>query len=83
MGFVMSVDLHSVFRNTRDIDTTLRTFVLRAAASGEPSAEIICGKGEGKLRARVLTYLRQPQIAKLVKGAAVDPDNEGRVVLRF
>jgi len=80
---VLSVDLHAVFRNNRDIDNTLRTFVLRAAASGEPSAEIICGKGEGKLRARVLAYLRQPQVAKLIKSAAVDPDNDGRVVVRF
>jgi DNA-nicking Smr family endonuclease len=80
---VLSVDLHAVFRNTRDIDNTLRTFVLRAAASGESRAEIICGKGEGKLRTRVLTYLRQPQVARLVKGADVDPDNDGRIVLRF
>lgn len=80
---MLSIDLHPVFRSTRDIDNTLRTFVLRAAASGETSAEIICGKGEGKLRARVLTYLRQPQIARLVKGSEVDPDNDGRIVLRF
>jgi DNA-nicking Smr family endonuclease len=80
---MLSIDLHPVFRNNRDIDTTLRTFLVRAAAGGETRAEVICGKGAGKLRARVLTYFRQPHVAKLIAGVDVDPDNDGRIVVRL
>lgn len=80
---MLSIDLHPIFRNDRDIDNTLRTFIVRAAAGGEPQAEIVCGKGEGKLRSRVLTYLRQPHVARMVRAAEVDPGNHGRIIVRL
>ena len=80
---MLSLDLHPVFRSGRDIDNALRTFLLRAAASGEPQAEIVCGKGSGQLRERVLTFLSQPHVRRLHAGAAPDPHNPGRVLVRF
>ena len=80
---MLSLDLHPVYRSGRDIDNALRTFLLRAAASGEPRAEIVCGRGSGRLRERVLTFLAQPHVRRLHAGAAADPRNPGRVLVEF
>lgn len=80
---MLSIDLHPIFRSDRDLDTALRTFLVRAAASGQDRAEVICGKGSGKLRSRVLTFCRQPHVARMIAGVDVDPDNEGRIVVRL
>lgn len=78
---MLSLDLHPIFRNNQDIDNALRTFVLRAASSGEAQAVIIPGKGKAQLAERVLTYLRQPHVRKHVPRAEVDSKNPGRILL--
>jgi DNA-nicking Smr family endonuclease len=80
---LLSLDLHPIFRSNRDIDTALRTFIIRAAATGQTVVEIIPGKGSGKLRQRVITFLGQPQVRKLYSRYEVAPGNEGRIIVHL
>ncbi|MGW2639035.1 Smr/MutS family protein [Streptomyces sp. NPDC001348] len=79
----LTLDLHPLFRNERDIDRAVRAILFKAAATKADRVEIIPGKGSGKLKARVLATLRQPHLKKLYVGFEVDPSNEGRIVVRF
>ncbi|MGW2741260.1 Smr/MutS family protein [Streptomyces sp. NPDC001450] len=79
----MSLDLHPLFRNNRDIELALRQFVFRANHSGEQVAEIIPGKGSGQLRARVLAFLDQKHIRRLYVRREVDSGNTGRILVYF
>ena len=80
---MLSLDLHPIFRNNRDIELALRQFLFAAAQSGEPVAEIISGKGSGQLHRRVLTFLDQKHIRKLYARRETDPDNTGRILVHF
>jgi DNA-nicking Smr family endonuclease len=80
---MLSLDLHPIFRNSRDIDTALRVFMVRAAASGETAVELIPGKGTGQLRQRVLTYLRQPHVKKLYERIELDQSNTGHIIVHL
>jgi len=80
---MMTLDLHPVFRNNRDIELALRQFLFRASHAGEPVAEIIPGKGSGRLRARVLAFLDQKHIRKLYVRREVDSGNSGRILVYF
>ncbi|MFF8593830.1 Smr/MutS family protein [Streptomyces sp. NPDC015220] len=80
---MLSLDLHPLFRNNRDIELALRQFIFRAHQSGEPVAEIIPGKGTGQLRARVLAFLEQKHIARLYERVEVKDGNTGRVLVHF
>jgi dsDNA-specific endonuclease/ATPase MutS2 len=79
----LTIDLHPIFRNERDIDRTVRAAVFRAAGEKLDTLEIIPGKGAGKLRDRVLAVLRQPHLKKLYRSVDVDPANAGRIVVYF
>jgi DNA-nicking Smr family endonuclease len=76
-----SLDLHPIFRNNRDIDSAVRTFVFAAYNSGEVTAEIIPGKGKQRLQKHVLAYLNQRHMRRFCKRAEVDPRNEGRIIV--
>lgn len=80
---MLTLDLHPVFRNERDIDRKVREILFRAAREREPVVEIISGRGKGKLRARVLAMLAQPHLRKLYKRYEVDEHNEGRILVYF
>ncbi|MEV5840112.1 Smr/MutS family protein [Nocardia sp. NPDC052112] len=80
---MLSLDLHPIFRNNRDIDLAMRQFLIRAARSGTPVAAIIPGKGSGQLQSRVLAFLDQKHIKKLYVRRESDPDNTGRVLVYF
>jgi DNA-nicking Smr family endonuclease len=79
----LTVDLHPFFRNDRAIDNAVRTAVFRAAREQVEVVEIICGKGSGMLRKRVLALLGQPHIRKLYRNVDSSSDNEGRILVRF
>ena len=83
MPEVLSVDLHPIFRNDRDIDTAVRTAIFRAAREKIKTVEIITGKGAGKLKHRVLAMLNQPHLKKLYRRVETDADNDGRVLVHF
>ena len=79
----LTLDLHPIFRNDRDIDRKVRETIFRAAREHVPTVEIITGKGDGKLRKRVLAMLGSPHLKKLYKRYQVDPDNDGRILVYF
>lgn len=80
---LLTLDLHPIFRNNRDIELALRETVFRAAATGVDVVEIIPGKGTGKLKRRVLAFLAQKHIRKLYVRVETDASNEGRVLVHF
>ncbi|MGW7820476.1 Smr/MutS family protein [Streptomyces puniciscabiei] len=80
---MLSLDLHPIFRNNRDIELALRQFLFRANHSGEPVVEIVPGKGSGRLRTRVLAFLDQKHIRKLYVRREVDAGNTGRILVYF
>lgn len=77
------LDLHSIFRNDRDIDSAVRGVIFKAARTGEPLVEIIPGKGSGQLRRRVLALLGQPHLKKLYLRVEEDARNSGRILVHF
>lgn len=77
------LDLHSIFRNDRDIDSAVRGVIFKAARTGEPLVEIIPGKGSGQLRRRVLALLGQPHLKKLYHRVEEDARNSGRILVHF
>ncbi|MBP0458279.1 Smr/MutS family protein [Streptomyces montanisoli] len=80
---MITVDLHPIFRNNRDIELALRQALFRAAATGEPVLELIPGKGSGKLKARVIAFLGQPHVKRLYDRFEVDPENGGRILVHL
>jgi DNA-nicking Smr family endonuclease len=80
---LLTLDLHPIFRNNRDIDLALREFVFRAARTGVDVVEIIPGKGSGKLKKRVIAFLAQKHIRKLYVRMETDATNSGRVLVHF
>jgi dsDNA-specific endonuclease/ATPase MutS2 len=79
----LTVDLHPFFRNERDIDNAVRAAIFRAVGEKVEVVEIICGKGSGTLRKRVLAMLGQPHVRKLYRNVEASGDNEGRILVRF
>ncbi len=80
---MLTLDLHPIFRNNRDIELALRETLFRAARTGVDVVEIIPGKGTGQLKRRVLAFLGQRHIKKLYLRVETDASNTGRVLVRF
>ncbi|MFF7361462.1 Smr/MutS family protein [Streptomyces sp. NPDC008125] len=78
-----SLDLHPIFRNNRDIDQAVRSFVFNAHGSGESVAEIITGKGSQRLMTHVLAYLGQRHMRRFYRQVKKVPANAGRIVIHF
>lgn len=83
MPDTLTVDLHPVFRNDRDIDKAVRDAVFRGAQQNYKAVEIITGKGSGQLKRRILATLNAPHLKKLYRSVEADPGNDGRVLIRF
>ncbi|MFF8880699.1 Smr/MutS family protein [Streptomyces flaveolus] len=79
---MITVDLHPIFRNNRDIELTLRQSIFRAAQASE-DVQFIPGKGSGQLKQRVLTFLAQKHIKKLYHTVEILPGNNGRVIVHI
>lgn len=80
---MLTLDLHPVFRNNRDIELSLRQIVFQAKRTGEPVVQIIHGKGTGQLKGRVLAFLGQKHIRKLYDRVEIDTANAGRILVHF
>ena len=83
MPGTLTLDLHPIFRNNRDIDKAVRAALFRAAGERLDVLEIIPGKGSGQLKARVLALLGQPHLKKLYRTVVADPGNAGRIVVHL
>ncbi|MFI8850956.1 Smr/MutS family protein [Streptomyces sp. 891-h] len=80
---MLSLDLHPIFRNNRDIDQSVRTFLFKAYSSGETKVEIITGKGRGRLREHVLAHLNQRHMRRFAKRVETDRSNSGRIIVHL
>ncbi|GAA0320022.1 Smr/MutS family protein [Actinoallomurus spadix] len=79
----LTLDLHPIFKSQRDVDQAVRSMMFRAAQTNAERVIIIPGKGSQKLKSRVLALLRQPHLRKLYKNVEPDPENLGRIIIRF
>lgn len=80
---LLTLDLHPIFRNDRDIDMALRQALFKAAATGIDIVQIIPGKGTGRLKKRVLAVLAQKHIKKLYARVETDATNAGRILVHL
>lgn len=80
---MLTLDLHPIFRNNRDIELALRETLFRAAATGVDVVQIIPGKGSGRLKQRVMAFLGQKHIKKLYVRVETDAGNSGRVLVHL
>jgi DNA-nicking Smr family endonuclease len=80
---LLTLDLHPIFRNNRDIELAMREAIFRAARTGVGTVEIIPGKGSGQLKKRVIAFLNQKHIRKLYVRMETDATNSGRVLVHF
>ncbi|WP_459185176.1 Smr/MutS family protein [Streptomyces sp.] len=80
---LLTLDLHPIFRNNRDIDLALRETLFRAARTGVDVVEIIPVKGTGQLKKRVLAFLAQKHIKKLYVRVETDATNTGRILVHL
>lgn len=79
----LTLDLHPIFRNEREVDRAVRAIIFKAARTEATLVEIIPGKGAAQLKNRVLALLRQGHLRKLYASVEEDPDNAGRILVRF
>ncbi len=79
----LTVDLHPIFRDGRAIDAALREALDEAEARKLAQVEIICGKGSGALRKRVLRYLERKEVRERYARITKDPGNHGHLLVHF
>ncbi len=79
----LTVDLHPVFNKGREIDASLEEAFRKAKQKKAKELEIICGKGTGQLKKRVLRFLDREDIRCLYHRIDKDKDNSGRVFVYF
>ena len=79
----LSLDLHPIFNKGREIDEALENAVLEAKQKKAKELEIICGKGSGQLKKRVLRFLDRKDIRQTYHRIDKDKDNSGRIFVYF
>jgi dsDNA-specific endonuclease/ATPase MutS2 len=79
----LTLDLHPIFRNEREVDRAVRAIIFEAVRTNATLVEIIPGKGTGKLKKRVLALLRQGHMRRLYRRVETDDTNDGRVLVHF
>jgi len=79
----LTLDLHPIFNKGREIDEALENAVLEARQKKAKELEIICGKGTGQLKKRVLRFLGRKDIKEMYHRIDKDKDNSGRIFVYF
>jgi DNA-nicking Smr family endonuclease len=79
----LTLDLHPIFNDGARIDAALREAMDEAEARKAASLEIICGKGSGALKKRVLRFLDQKAVRARYHRIDKDPGNAGHLVVHF
>jgi DNA-nicking Smr family endonuclease len=80
---VAHLDLHSIAKNSRAIDTALEDLFREAASKRLKQVEIIPGRGSGQLMKRVKKFLDRQDIKAQYKRVVVDAKNHGRLFVYF
>ena len=79
----LTLDLHPIFNKGREIDEALENAVQEARQKKAKELEIICGKGTGQLKKRVLRFLDRKDIKQTYHRIYKDKDNSGRIFVYF
>jgi DNA-nicking Smr family endonuclease len=79
----LTLDLHPIFNKGQEIDEALENAVQEAKQKKAKELEIICGKGTGQLKKRVLRFLDRKDIKQTYHRIDKDKDNSGRIFVYF
>lgn len=79
----LTLDLHPIFNKGDLIDRSLEDIMSEAEEKKAYEVEIICGKGSGQLKKRVLRFLERKDTKQRYHRIKKDFDNFGRVFVYF
>jgi dsDNA-specific endonuclease/ATPase MutS2 len=79
----LTLDLHPIYNQGDLIDDALARAMDDAEASKAKELEIICGKGSGALKKRVLRFLDRKDVRERYHRLNKDPRYSGRVFVYF
>lgn len=79
----MTLDLHPIYNKGSLIDAALSDAMDEAQARKASELQIICGKGSGVLRKRVLRFLKRKDVRARYHRINKDPGNTGHVFVYF
>ena len=79
----LSLDLHPIYNKSDLIDAALEDAMDEAAERKARELEIICGKGSGALKKRVLRFLDRKDVRARYHRINKDPNNSGHVFVYF
>jgi DNA-nicking Smr family endonuclease len=79
----LTLDLHPIYNKGRLIDEALEGVMDEAEEAKAKEVEIICGKGSGQLKKRVLRFLNRKDVRARYHRINKDPNNSGRVFVYF
>lgn len=77
------LDLHPIYNDGQAIDEALENIFEEAEKRKAKEIEIICGKGSGQLKKKVLRFLDYQEIREKYDRLDKDPLNHGRVFVTF
>lgn len=77
----LTLDLHPIYNKGALIDAALEDAMDDAEARKAKELEIICGKGSGALKKKVLRFLDRKDVRD--RYHRVDKDNSGRIFVYF
>ena len=79
----ITLDLHPIYNKGDLIDDELENAFKKAEKIKAKELEIICGKGSGALKKRVLRFLQKKEIKEKYHRVNKDKDNWGRIFVYF
>ncbi|GAB4295566.1 MAG: Smr/MutS family protein [Marinilabiliales bacterium] len=79
----IKIDLHDIYNKGYLIDKTIIDTIHHAVDNKIKSIEIICGKGSGQLKKRVIRLLQKPELKNLYHRIDKDSKNFGRIFIFF
>lgn len=79
----LTVDLHPIYNKGSQIDAALDNAMDEAEQRKASELEIICGKGSGALKKRVLRYLNDKTVRARYHRINKDPGNSGHIFVYF
>lgn len=79
----LTLDLHPIYNKGAVIDAELRDALREAEERKAKELEIVCGKGSGALKNRVLRFLERKDVKDRYHRIKKDPKNSGRIFVHF
>ncbi len=79
----LKLDLHPIYNKNNEIEKALAEYVDNASENKIDELEIICGKGSGQLKKRVIRFLEQKDTRTKYHRYKKDAKNWGRIFVYF